>query len=331
MAGSLLHVADTEVDFTALSLAWIPSSARIISIGAHQKGHGVLSVFALVGRELQKTSTVKADRPLRCGTFDLGDPQEREFCCGDFNGGLSVWDVETLSQTEQINAHADVLNSLAGGGVGSSELLTGGRDGEVKLWDRRALGRPTMKMMPEEGTVRRDCWTVTHSGGDRGLAAAGFDNGDVKVFDLRSTKLLWETNVSRGVSDINLFGVSENLFRLVVGTVHGKLLAWDDVTAPTAAASLHTHQLDKSTVWKTQLMSGGGSGNEKPAVLASCVGSGALCLSKLDQNGSISSLHTQQVSEPPLTCLAVSTDKPGLVATAACDNTIRLFYFTAIK
>ena len=31
------------------------------------------------------------------------------------------------------------------------------------------------------------------------MLAAGYDNGDVKVFDLRNMCLLWETNVKNGV------------------------------------------------------------------------------------------------------------------------------------
>lgn len=29
--------------------------------------------------------------------------------------------------------------------------------------------------------------------------AAGYDNGDVKLFDMRNMSLLWETNVKNGV------------------------------------------------------------------------------------------------------------------------------------
>lgn len=33
--------------------------------------------------------------------------------------------------------------------------------------------------------------------------AAGFDNGDVKLFDLRTQTLRWETNVSNGVTGLD--------------------------------------------------------------------------------------------------------------------------------
>jgi len=34
--------------------------------------------------------------------------------------------------------------------------------------------------------------------------ASGYDNGDVKLFDLRAMSLRWETNIKNGVSNISL-------------------------------------------------------------------------------------------------------------------------------
>ena len=57
----------------------------------------------------------------------------------------------------------------------------GGRDGEVKLWDRRSPQSAIVRMFPEGGESRRDCWTVAHAGADARVVAAGFDNGDIKA------------------------------------------------------------------------------------------------------------------------------------------------------
>lgn len=52
----------------------------------------------------------------------------------------------------------------------------------------------------------RDCWTVTfgnaYTDEDRCLAA-GYDNGDVKLFDLRTQTMRWETNVKNGVTGLS--------------------------------------------------------------------------------------------------------------------------------
>ena len=43
-----------------------------------------------------------------------------------------------------------------------------------------------------------------HSGNaynaDERTVAAGYDNGDIKLFDLKNMSLRWETNVKNGVS-----------------------------------------------------------------------------------------------------------------------------------
>jgi hypothetical protein len=46
--------------------------------------------------------------------------------------------------------------------------------------------------------------------------AAGYDNGDIKLFDLRNMSLRWETNVKNGVSAVQAFdyGVSLNLLQI---------------------------------------------------------------------------------------------------------------------
>lgn len=75
--------------------------------------------------------------------------------------------------------------------------------GAVKVWDPRQKGEPVATMEPGEGETKRDCWTVAfghaYNAHDRCLCA-GYDNGDVKLFDLRNMSLRWETNVKNGVS-----------------------------------------------------------------------------------------------------------------------------------
>ena len=57
-------------------------------------------------------------------------------------------------------------------------------------------------MEPEEGSGR-DCWSVafgnSHTDEERCIAA-GYDNGDIKLFDLRTNTIRWEGNVNNGVS-----------------------------------------------------------------------------------------------------------------------------------
>ncbi len=91
-----------------------------------------------------------------------------------------------------------------GVGEGAPELATASRDGSVKVWDPRQPKVPVVTVEPDAhspsgenkgdgpGGVARDCWTVAfghaYNQHDRCLAA-GYDNGDIKLFDLRAMKV----------------------------------------------------------------------------------------------------------------------------------------------
>ena len=56
------------------------------------------------------------------------------------------------------------------------------------MWDPRNLEAPSLRMVPEPGQARKQCWTVcqsqhTSDNSQQHFVAAGFDNGDIKVFD----------------------------------------------------------------------------------------------------------------------------------------------------
>ena len=55
--------------------------------------------------------------------------------------------------------------------------------------------------------------------------AAAFDNGDIKIFDVRNTKIAWETSLNRGVSSLKAHSF-KSLGVLVAGTLEGKLYKW---------------------------------------------------------------------------------------------------------
>jgi WD40 repeat protein len=103
-------------------------------------------------------------------------------------------------------AHDGLINCIDGiGGLGighgAPELCTGGRDGIVRVWDLRQTS-PVASLEPAPGSQARDCWSVAFGGSyndEERCICAGYDNGDVKLLDLRMNKVRWETNVKNGV------------------------------------------------------------------------------------------------------------------------------------
>merc|ERR1712130_836439 len=85
-----------------------------------------------------------------------------------------------------------------GRGLGPAELVSGGREGNVKVWDTRVASKLVVNMEPESS--KRECWAVSAGNcyaQEERMVAAGYDNGDVKVWDLRKMALYWETNLPR--------------------------------------------------------------------------------------------------------------------------------------
>ena len=83
-----------------------------------------------------------------------------------------------------VKAHGSIINAIDGiGGLnlgyGAPEIVTGSRDGCVRVWDPR-VKEPVVSLEPEEGEAIRDCWTVAFGNSyndEERCICAGFDNG----------------------------------------------------------------------------------------------------------------------------------------------------------
>lgn len=192
---------------TVYDTKWVPCSARFVLLGSPPRQTGLIQVYNLVRGAVELSAEVECPKAFKCGTFGHSTLAERHLATGDFAGGLMVSDLERLSTPlfQVPKAHETIINAIDGcGGIkggGAPEIVTGGRDGCVHVWDPRQRDRPVASMEPETGTPPRDCWCVSfgdaHSADDR-VVAAGYDNGDVKLLDLAAGKIRWETNVSNG-------------------------------------------------------------------------------------------------------------------------------------
>lgn len=55
---------------------------------------------------------------------------------------------------------------------------------------------------------------------------AGYENGDIKLFDLRTLKVRWEINVPHGVCSLQADNKYERVRKLVAGTTFGGINAF---------------------------------------------------------------------------------------------------------
>lgn len=149
---------------------------------------------------------------------------------------MNIYNLEDPSiPVYSANAHTQIINAIDGVagvslGCGAPELVTGSRDGSVKVWDPRQKNRPVAVMEPKAGESRRDCWSVgfgnSYNSQER-VVAAGYDNGDVKLFDLRAMSLRWESNLKNGVCGLEFDRKDIPMNKLVATTLESKFYLFD--------------------------------------------------------------------------------------------------------
>jgi WD40 repeat protein len=184
--------------------------------------------------------------------------ESRQIATGDYGGFLNIWDLErTEMPAYSVKAHDTIVNCIDGiGGLGigygAPELVTGSRDGTVRVWDPR-VQEPVLSLEPEDKEMARDCWTVAFGNSyndDERCVCAGYDNGDIKMFDLRTSAVRWETNVSNGVVGLEFDRRDIEMNKMAVATLESKFRIYDLRTQHPEEGFAHmSEKAHKATVW----------------------------------------------------------------------------------
>ena len=254
---------------------------------------------------------MRRGKAVRCATFNSSPLEERQLVTGDFSGGLAVWDVDDLEDPieEMTGAHSDLIHCVTGS---AGLLVSGGREGMVKVWDRRDLRRSVLSMEGEGG--RPEVWTV-EAGPDCDSLCAGYSNGDVRIFDCKAGRVRWQSSLSKGVTCLNLLSGD----RLLAGSLGGSVVLWN-----TTSHQRTETKLEGSTVWSAV------ASPHDESLVVSTLGSGALHLLSVT-SGDVSQLTSHQSSDKPITTWAWSRDKPGLGLATGFDQNIYIYIVTDIQ
>jgi WD40 repeat protein len=212
--------------------------------------------------------------------------------------------------------------------------VSGSRDGTVKIWDPRMT---TNAASIEASTANADCWTVcfgnTVSQHDP-VVVAGYDNGDVRLIDLRNMKVRWETNTKKGVCHVSFDRKDILMNKLSVACLNGSLSVYDMRTYndKSGFAGLETN-IGKSTLWGCHSLP------EDREIMAVTSGSGEINLFRYSyppQRSTKCSDGTQVgvagflecigksdcLTSQPLTSFDWHSGKRGLFATVSFDQVI---------
>ena len=313
------------------------------------KATGIIKVFEMSQGKLVSVAELETKVGLKCGTFAASPSGSRHFACGNFSGGLDIYDIQSLTKPIwAVQAHSAVVNCIDGCGgngvgAGAAELVTGGRDGTVKIWDPR-VQEPVVTLEPTVAQTA-DCWSVAFGNAfteAERCVAAGYDNGDVKLFDLRTMTLKWETNIKNGVCHVQFDRKDISMNKLAVSCLESSLRVYDLRTYhPTEGFACTQISLEKkSTLWGSHFLP------QNREIFATCVGGGQVYLYKYcypsqrkikDSNGTemgvagtVELLNERTLATQPVVAFDWHPGKNGLVAMASLDQAVRVVICTKL-
>lgn len=328
----------------------------------------MLKVFELANGKLNTTVDCPAILPhgIKCATFGASRVEDRHVATGDYSGGLCVFDLELCNNDSKgqkkneessttkpifsVQAHTNMVNAVDGiGGTsigcGAPEIVTGGRDGCVRVWDTR-VNHAVACFEPEKNTSPRDCWAVTFGNSynnEERCICAGFDNGDVKLFDLRTNALRWESNCKNGITSVQFDRPDIEMNKLLITTLESKFRCYDMRTQhPAEGFAYLTERAHRSTVWvgkhlpqnRDLFMTGGGNGGfniYKYHYPLNRVGKHKQDQVPIGVVGSTELLNSRIISTQPISSFDWSPDRAGLCCLSCFDQTTRVYIVTNLQ
>ncbi|XP_044265135.1 dynein axonemal assembly factor 10 [Tribolium madens] len=344
----ICHV-QKALNYTIHDVKWIPCSAKFVSIGGKSNGAGIIETYSISGEGIEKVSEFGKKDHFKCGTFHASSLRDRHLATGDFSGRLQVWDLEeNLVPIYKSEKHRGVINAIDGvagavSGCGAPEIVTGSKDGAVMVWDVRQKDTPVAKFCG--GSQGRDCWSVAFGNSynnEERVVAAGYDNGDLKVYDLRSMAVKWSKCLKNGIVSLQFDRKDIPMNKLVATTLESKIFCFDVRTQhPTRGFAQVVEKAHSSTVWCARHLP------QNREIFMTTGGTGSLCLWKYNYPtrrvekdadgleygvaGELNLLQNSTLSDQPITSFDWCPEKAGLAVCSAFDQTIRVLITTKLN
>jgi hypothetical protein len=295
--------------------------------------------------ELSFAVEKEISKPIKAVTFGHNTQESHHMATSQFDGEVCLWDLNKFDvPVAKIAAHEGMINAMDGAlHSGSPEIVTGGRDGKVRIFDTRQTKKAVCDMKPSRDSTI-ECWCVAFGNSfsvqDR-VVAAGYDNADIKLFDLRMMSMVHEFRVGNGVCHLEFDRPDIAMNKLYVSTLEGRVRVYDLRTLhPVLGFAYVEERIGMGTVWTTKclpqnrdvFMSGGG---------------GTLVLNKYcyppqrsvkDEQGvekgvagSVTLLNEAKLGDQPIHALDFHPLKEGLGVVASFDQSVKVVMVTKLN
>ncbi|KAF8819473.1 putative WD repeat-containing protein 92 [Cardiosporidium cionae] len=356
-APQLIEHIHENLDYVPLGCSWIPQSASFAVVGETLKRQGILEIKELDNGKLQVKKKIITPSCIKCVKTCESSSGIQCLITGEVDGNISLRDVTRPFQniwspcdhSESITC-IDVCGISSNNKYGPLEVVTGCRDGTVKLWDIRQpkevtiAKRTILQLKPVDNAIA-ECWTVAfgncYSESDRCIAA-GFDNGDVKLFDLRSSTMILEENIQNGVCHLQFDRKYIQMNKLACATLEGFLHVFDLRTFhPEDGYAKLKHKDEAATLWSCNFL----PQNREICAIAS--GTGQVSIYKysyptkrvlVDPStglnrgvaGTMELLNKKILSPQPIVGFDWHPNKIGLAAFTSIDHSIQVILVTKL-
>ena len=170
-APQIFEYLNLPLNFTPFHVKWLPNSPKFALLGQSPRMNGIFKLMKLDKNKLIECFKMEFGKGFKSCSFNyfkdaMGlDPTANDqsapnypyqIALGDINGKVYLVDLEKEKIFYEIEAHRGMVNSVdtMGGLVGSGvlEILSGGSDGCVRLWDPRQEA-PVVALEPNKDEI----------------------------------------------------------------------------------------------------------------------------------------------------------------------------------